>query len=79
MAALELYLTRMRDTRGLEHIRATRAAREYVRGVTEDAMVDAIRNLKDAELLRAVIEIGVSTRLQRAVTSRYDTLVGPQE
>lgn len=74
MSALETYLKRMRDTKGLEHMTAVRTLRWYINVTPETDLVSAIRAITDIELLRYLIEAGLKPPLMRVTTLHYDRL-----
>jgi len=75
MSALEIYLKNMVETRGLLHARAVRTTREYIRLTDRTTLVRAIREIKKAELLRALWECGLDTYLQGIVIKQLDKII----
>ena len=58
---------RVVETYGLLHKANLRALRLYIKEHTEDELVKEIKDIREAPLLRALWEAGLSQRLQDAV------------
>ncbi len=79
MSALETYIRRAIETRGLEHAQAMRTLRWYMRSIPERELIRAISSITKTEYLRTLWEAGLTNRLQQAVTRRYDELKKQKE
>ena len=58
---------RVTETYGLLHAMMIAELRRYIKETLEERLVDEIAEIKDAALLRALWEAGLSSRLQSAV------------
>lgn len=72
---LKRYAQRVTETYGLVHQSNLRALRYYIKEHTEVELVEEIAGLKDAVLLRALWEAGLSSVLQDAVLDRLNKLI----
>lgn len=78
MSALETYLKAVIGKRGLEHAAAVQNLRTYIRVNDEDEIASFIVRINDINLLKYLWEVGLTSRLQRAVHARYNTLKAEQ-
>ncbi len=78
MSALDTYLKAVIGKRGLEHTIAVQNLRQYIRISDEDEIADRIVRINDINLLKYLWEVGLTSRLQRAVQARYNTLKAEQ-
>lgn len=74
MSALELYTKAANESKGMYHIGAIRNLRMYINITSIEQLAKEIDQLNDPDLLRTLIEAGLSADMQKVVTDRYDEI-----
>jgi len=67
---LEYLARRVAETRGLVHLAALRALRDYIKKASREWLITQIMRIKRFDLLRALWEAGRPVELQEAVLKR---------
>jgi len=81
VSALESFIKKAAEERGLRHVEAIYALRAYIKAHTIEELTDAIRRIKDPFYLRTLWEAGLPAPLQRVVLEQLEHLTsrhGPQ-
>jgi len=74
MAALELHAKQALIVKGVWHLNAIRALREYIRQTSEKDLLEAIDKINDVDVLRTLLEAGLHEPLLTAVTRRAEEI-----
>ena len=74
MSALELYAKEAMKTKGIFHMNAIRALRDYIRHTSDEELLKAIDKINDTEILRTMIEAGLHEPILTAVTKRAEEI-----
>ena len=75
MSALELIARRAARTRGIRHLTAIQALRDYIRESSDEELIKAINRITDMTVLRTLIEAGLRRPLLDAVIARTEELI----
>ena len=79
MSVIEMYLKEAQSTKGTWHKAVIANLREYMSRLPETAIISAINQLKDINLIPLLWEVGINQTLQDVANKRSMTLSGMPE